>query len=67
MTLYVVIALVSVRPSLLFLRWRRRLAATGATPPAAEVAQARRLIHVELALLALMPLMAVLMARGIGR
>jgi putative membrane protein len=67
MTLYVIIALLSVRPTLLFLRWRRRLAATGATPPAAEVAQARRLIHVELALLALMPLMAVLMARGIGR
>lgn len=67
MTLYVIIALLSVRPTLLFLRWRKRLAATGETPPAAEVAQARRLIHVELALLALMPLMAVLMARGIGR
>src|SRR5882762_9376893 len=31
------------------------------------IATARRLIHVEVALLAMIPLMAVLMARGIGR
>jgi putative membrane protein len=67
MALYVSIAVLSIRPTLLFIRWRRRLAATGETPPAAEIALARRLIHIELALLALMPLMAVLMARGIGR
>ena len=54
-------------PTLSFLRWRRRLAESGALPPALEIATARRLIHVEMALLALMPLMAVLMARGIGR
>jgi uncharacterized membrane protein len=33
----------------------------------AAVAGVRRLIHLELTLFALMPLMAVLMARGIGR
>jgi uncharacterized membrane protein len=31
------------------------------------VSRVRRLLHLELALLALMPLMAVLMARGLGR
>jgi putative membrane protein len=67
MALFVVIAGLSIRPTLLFIRWRRALAATGALPAAAEIATARRLIHIELALLALMPLMAVLMARGIGR
>jgi putative membrane protein len=67
MTLFVVIAGLSIRPTLLFIRWRRALAVTGALPAAAEVATARRLIHIELALLALIPLMAVLMARGIGR
>jgi putative membrane protein len=62
MALYVAIALISIRPTLLFIRWAR----AGVAPPAAEVATARRLIHVELGLLALMPLMAVLMARGVG-
>jgi putative membrane protein len=67
MALYVVIASLSIKPTMAFLRWRRRLDASGALPPAAEIASARRLIHIEVALLALMPLMAVLMARGIGR
>src|SRR5919204_3902451 len=67
MALYVVIAILSITPTVSFLRWRRRLVESGALPPAAEVAGARRLIHLEVALLALMPLMAVLMARGIGR
>ena len=50
-----------------FVRWSRALA-QGGTPPAPDEVQAvRRLVHVELMLLALIPLMAVLMARGIGR
>jgi len=67
MALYVVIAILSITPTTSFLRWRRRLQASGALPSPAEIAMARRLIHLEVALLALMPLMAVLMARGIGR
>jgi putative membrane protein len=62
MALYVAIALMSIRPTLAFIRWSRGTTA----PPVAEVAGARRAIHAELALLALMPLAAVLMARGIG-
>jgi len=50
-----------------FIRWRRRLAESGELPPTPEIATARRVLHVEVALLALIPLMAVLMARGIGR
>jgi len=65
--LYIAIATLSITPTMCFLRWRRRLAESGELPPTAEIATARRLIHVEVALLALMPLMAVLMARGIGR
>jgi len=67
MALYVAIALISIRPTRQFLRWRRVLVDGGAPPPAAEILAARRLVHIELALLVLMPLMAVLMARGIGR
>lgn len=67
MALYVVIAILSIKPTVSFLRWRRQLLESGVLPPPAEIAAARRLIHLEVALLALMPLMAVLMARGIGR
>ena len=65
--LYIAIATLSITPTMCFRRWRRRLAESGELPPTAEIATARRLIHVEVALLALIPLMAVLMARGIGR
>jgi len=63
MALYVIIAAISITPTRTFLRWKR----AGGVPAAGEIAGARRLIHIELGLLALMPLMAVLMARGIGR
>jgi putative membrane protein len=67
MALYIAVAALSIKPTLMFIRWRRRLAETGELPPEAEIGAARRLIHVEVLLVALMPLMAVLMARGIGR
>jgi putative membrane protein len=67
MALYLAIALISIKPTLAFIRWRKTLLSAAALPSTDAVAGARRLIHLELALLALMPLMAVLMARGIGR
>jgi len=67
MALYVIIAALSITPTRTFLRWKRAATERGAAPAGDEIAAARRLIHIELGLLALMPLMAVLMARGIGR
>jgi putative membrane protein len=67
MALYVIIAVISITPTRTFLRWKRAAAERGAAPAGDEIVAARRLIHIELGLLALMPLMAVLMARGIGR
>ncbi len=67
MALYVIIAVVSIKPTRTFLRWKRAAAERSGGPAGDEIAAARRLIHIELGLLALMPLMAVLMARGIGR
>jgi putative membrane protein len=67
MLLYVAIALISIVPTRRFIGWRRALDAGGSGPDANAVARVRRLLHLELGLLALMPLMAVLMARGIGR
>ena len=67
MALYVIIAAMSITPTRAFGRWKRALDAGGAPPTALEIAGVRRLLHIELGLLALMPLMAVFMARGIGR
>lgn len=67
MVLYLIIAVISIKPTRTFLRWKRAAAERGTAPAGDEITAARRLIHIELGLLALMPLMAVLMARGIGR
>ena len=67
MALYVIIATLSIKPTLTFIRWKRSIAGGGTAPTGDEIAGARRFIHIELGLLALIPLMAVLMARGIGR
>lgn len=67
MALYVIISVISIKPTRTFLRWKRAAAQHSTVPAGDEIAAARRLIHIELGLLALMPLMAVLMARGIGR
>jgi putative membrane protein len=67
MALYVIIAALSIKPTRTFTRWKRTVAGSGAAPTGAEIAGVRRFIHIELGLLTLMPLMAVLMARGIGR
>ena len=67
MALYVIIATLSIKPTRTFIRWKRTLAGSGAAPSGDEIAGVRRFIHIELGLLVLLPLMAVLMARGIGR
>jgi putative membrane protein len=60
---FAAIGLLSVRPTMLFLRWRR----AGVAPANAEVAGVRRIIHIELALFALLPVFAAAMARGYGQ
>jgi putative membrane protein len=66
LTLFVLIGLMSIKPTILFTRWRKRLAATGELPPEAEVRQARRWVMIEAHLLVLVPLAATLLARGVG-
>ena len=67
LALFVAIGLISVPPTLQYLRWMRMLK-TGAAAVAAdfEVLRTRRYLLVELVLFAFIPLLAVLMARGIG-
>ncbi len=67
LALFVAVGLMSVPPTLQYLRWLRSLE-SGAAELVADyqVLRVRRYILVELVLFALIPLMATLMARGIG-
>jgi len=65
-TLFVIIGAMSVVATRRFLRWRRELRATGAMPSDTEVRSTRRLIMVEAHLIAVIPLLAVFLARGVG-
>src|SRR5436190_1467103 len=49
--LFLVIGLLSIKPTLMFLRWRRAVDADGQLPTEAEIRQARRWIMVEAHLL----------------
>lgn len=65
LTLFVLIGLISIKPTLAFTRWRKQLDATGALPAEPEVRSVRRLIMIEAHLLVLIPLAATLLARGV--
>jgi putative membrane protein len=65
---FLLIALISVVPTLAYIRWRRMLDRDPAwTVPADEQRKMRRLVMVQLHLVALIPVFAVIMARGLGR
>ena len=65
LTLFIAIGLMSLKPTMSFLRWRRKLLATGELPPPEEVRAARRWVMIETHLLGLLLLAAVLLARGV--
>ncbi|GAB4202511.1 MAG: DUF2214 family protein [Tibeticola sp.] len=67
LTLFVLIAGLSLPPTLAFRRWRRTLDAQGSLPAAAEIARVRRLVMWQAHLMPLIPLAAVFLARGYGR
>jgi putative membrane protein len=64
-TVFVVIGLMSIKPTLNFRRWLRRLDADGSLPSAQEVQTTRRWVMVQAHLLILVPLAATLLARGV--
>ena len=64
---FIAIGILSIFPTLQFLRWSRQLKSDAVfVPPEPERRRARRLVMFELHIAALLPLFAVLMARGIG-
>ena len=65
--LFLAVGLISVLPTLTFVRWRRLFERDAAWQvPEAERKRARRLVMIEVHLAALIPLVAVIMARGLG-
>ena len=67
LALFLAVGLISIPPTLQYLRWMRSLNSAATTVAADyEVLRVRRHILIELTLFALIPLMATLMARGIG-
>lgn len=64
-TLFVIVGLISIAPTRVFIRWRKALDASGALPAEAEVRKVRKLIMVQAHIVMLIPLAAVLLARGV--
>jgi putative membrane protein len=63
---FVVVALISIAPTLRFLRWRKALRADGSLPTADEVRRARKLVMLQAHIIPFIPLAAVFLARGFG-
>ena len=64
--LFLVIALVSIRPTITFLRWRLLARSEGVVPTISDVTATRIWVLVQAGLLLALPILAALMARGIG-
>jgi putative membrane protein len=64
MTLFVLMGLLSIKPTLTFRRWLRQLGATGALPAPDEVRSTRRWVMVQSHILPVVAVVAVFWARG---
>jgi putative membrane protein len=64
--MFVVVGLISIKPTIMFRRWNKDLKATGALPDEVQVRATRKLVMVQAHLIAVIPLVAVFLARGVG-
>ncbi len=62
---FILIALLSIPVTLAYMRWNRTLRSGDGVVEAREIRRVRLFLHAEIALLALLPALAVLMARGL--
>jgi putative membrane protein len=65
--LFLAVGLLSIQPTVTYIRWRRSLDDSAWKLDEAEQRRVRRLVMIEVHLAALIPLFAVTMARGLGR
>jgi putative membrane protein len=67
LALFIAVGMISVTPTLTYIRWRRAFDADAAwRVPAGEQARIRRLVMIEIHLAAMIPVFAVIMSRGLG-
>lgn len=66
LTLFIVVALISIAPTLRFARWRKALRAGGTLPTEDEVKRARKLVMLQAHIIPIIPLAAAFLARGFG-
>jgi putative membrane protein len=66
LALFVVVGLMSIRPTLRFAAWRKAVRADGSLPAAEEVRAVRRMVMRQAHIIPLIPLAAVFLARGFG-
>jgi putative membrane protein len=64
--LFVAAALVSIPPTIRFIRWQKALRASGALPSEDEVRRTRKLVMIQAHIIPFIPLAAVFLARGFG-
>ena len=66
--LFVIVGLMSIKPTLAYIQWRRAYERDAAwSVPQAEHGLVRKIVMAEVHIAALIPLVAVIMARGLGR
>ena len=64
---FVLIALLSIWPTVKYLRWRRNLQTPSSVPDAVSVSVVRRILWLEMILFPFLPAFAAAMARGYGQ
>ena len=64
--LFALAAVVSIVPTIRYIRWRTALDNSGAMPPEAEVRKTSIFVHIQLTAIALLTLAIVLVAKGYG-
>lgn len=66
MAAFAAVGLISVKPTIRILKWRRASKDGGYAVPDSEIAAMRRFLAAEIAVFALIPIFAAMMARGVG-
>ncbi|MDM0106260.1 DUF2214 family protein [Variovorax sp. J22R24] len=66
LTLFIIVGVISIFPTLTYFRWRKALRSRGSLPAEAEIRKTRKLVMIQAHLIALIPLVAVFLARGFG-
>lgn len=66
LTLFIIVGVISIFPTMTYIRWRKTLQSTGALPAEAEIRKTRKLVMIQAHVIAVIPLAAVFLARGFG-